>query len=272
MIISREEKILEMAARDIEARRLSGNYEYCYVPGTVGEVAWLVERWNKPIAESEYTIEAYNDLVKGFNSENIEILIDDTIINVKAKGGYTYKGFMLYPDWKTTLRDFILYEDETLTPEVHVSVHKIFFSRDRTDKDFLVSALKARDKFKIVCKGFAIAKYIDFLKVEAEKLKQPTKAANKINAPVIATFCYLLNEIGTMPKGNKSIADYCQEVCKEYNLPYTDKVRQNYNSNPTKKNTEKVVRLILPVISAKEKNDINQYLNNKYTPKQNLYA
>ena len=51
----------------------------------------------------------------------------------------------------------------------------------------------------------------------------------KIAAPVIALFCYLTNESKLNSKGEtESVKNYCKKVCNEFNLTYSDRVRQKF--------------------------------------------
>ena len=99
---------------------------------------------------------------------------------------------------------------------------------------------------------------------------------NPLSAPVIALFCKLLHESGFKKRDtyNETITNYCIRICENYNLTYTDRVRQNFNPDdtPTPRNITKVKELIFPLIDEATKEAITEYLNSKQPPQQKLYA
>jgi hypothetical protein len=89
------------------------------------------------------------------------------------------------------------------------------------------------------------------------------KGGNKLQAPVIALFCNLVNESKLDSKGNfESIEDYCKRICLRFNLGYTNNVRINYSRRSQQTHQNKVKSLILPLIDAKERGIITNHLNN----------
>jgi hypothetical protein len=71
--------------------------------------------------------------------------------------------------------------------------------------------------------------------------------------------------------GNESKAKYCEKVCEKFDLPFSDRVRQNF-PDTTKSNIAKVKSLILPKLLEKERSKICGYLDRKGTPTQELYG
>ncbi len=107
---------------------------------------------------------------------------------------------------------------------------------------------------------------------QINKTSQQTETQQQ-KAPVIALFCSLVNESKLIPKyENESVQKYCEKICKEFKLTYSDRVRQNFNGSNTKLNRKKVTELILPIINKEASKKINEYLTNKDLPKQNLYG
>lgn len=97
--------------------------------------------------------------------------------------------------------------------------------------------------------------------------------AVKISAPTIGLFCFLLNHSRLIPRGeSENIEDFCQRICKRFNLDYTDRVRQTFNGSDTKKNRDKIVDLIIPLIDNDIRIGFTEYINNKYNHKQKLYV
>lgn len=92
---------------------------------------------------------------------------------------------------------------------------------------------------------------------------KPENKPKKIRSPVIALFCSLLNDSKVKKRGvEETIADYCERVCIEYKLPYSDRVRQGFSSIGTKTNKQKVKELILPLINAETAALITKHLEN----------
>jgi|ERR1035437_1540011 hypothetical protein len=94
----------------------------------------------------------------------------------------------------------------------------------------------------------------------------PVKTKSKLTAPVIAAFCYLLNESKLRLKENDKVETYCTRICEEFNLPYSDNVRKNYKVDTDynfKRNKKKVIKLILPLIDEEVSKSISAYLDSK---------
>jgi hypothetical protein len=98
------------------------------------------------------------------------------------------------------------------------------------------------------------------------KKKEPTKIA-------IALFCNLINEVEIIKQEVNEIPEiYCERICKIYNLEYSDRVRQNFNGNKSKKHYKQLTELILPRIDELIKDKIQKHLDTKNLVKQNLYG
>ncbi len=103
--------------------------------------------------------------------------------------------------------------------------------------------------------------------------EQPKTKTDKLKAPVLGLFCSLINKIGIDNKEEtESAAIYCDRICGKFKLPYTDRVRQNYNVIETKKLIQELTEKVLPLIDNETKVSVKKYLDNKQPPKQNLYA
>ena len=86
-------------------------------------------------------------------------------------------------------------------------------------------------------------------------------------------FCNLINKIGIDKQDEiESATVYCKRICDKFKLPYTDRVRQNYNVNENKKLIQELTEKVLPLIDNETKILIEKYLDNKQPPKQILYA
>jgi hypothetical protein len=101
---------------------------------------------------------------------------------------------------------------------------------------------------------------------EAVETKTPT-------APAIALFCNLINDAEISKKESNEIPEkYCKRICENYGLKYTDRVRQNFNGDKSKKHYKEVTELILPFIDEITKDKIQKYLDSKNPPNPKLYA
>jgi hypothetical protein len=103
--------------------------------------------------------------------------------------------------------------------------------------------------------------------------QQSETKTDKLKAPVLGLFCSLINKIGIDKKDEtESATVYCERICGNFKLPYTDRVRQNYNVNENKKLIKELTEKVLPLIDNETKILVEKYLDNKQPPKQNLYA
>lgn len=112
-------------------------------------------------------------------------------------------------------------------------------------------------------------------KITVQQIQEPKIIDKKqsIKAPVLAFFCSLINEMGVVKKEEaESATNYCKRICAKYILPYTDRVRQNFYGNETKKIRREFLENVLPLLDDETKSKIQRYLDNKYPPIQNLYT
>ncbi len=106
-----------------------------------------------------------------------------------------------------------------------------------------------------------------------KEIPKNAKEKNKLTAPTIALFCYLINESGVLLKNeNETVLTYCKRVCSKYKIQFTDKVRQAFSNSSNARNANKVCELILPNIDVSTSDIIKEYLNKKQLLKHNLYA
>ena len=103
--------------------------------------------------------------------------------------------------------------------------------------------------------------------------KGSTISTTIIKAPVIALFCSIINESRLVAREQtEAVKDFCKRVCKQFDLPYTDRVRQNFSNNPTKRNAEKLTQEVLPLIPENERQKLLAVLESKTQLKQKLYV
>jgi len=120
-----------------------------------------------------------------------------------------------------------------------------------------------------------LAEQLEYWEREIKPLppQQTETKTNKLKAPVLGLFCSLINKIGIDKKDEtESATVYCERICNKFKLPYTERVRQNYNVNETKKLIQELTEKVLPLIDNKTKNLVEKYLDSKQLPKQNLYG
>lgn len=109
-----------------------------------------------------------------------------------------------------------------------------------------------------------------------KKYGKPQKSdtnANNLEAPVKGVFCYLINKLGIDAREEaESINVYCKRICNKFKLPYTDRVRQNFNAKVTGKLKKQLIEGLLPLIDPETQSLINKHLDSELPPKRNLYA
>ena len=94
----------------------------------------------------------------------------------------------------------------------------------------------------------------------------------KLTAPVLGWFCYLINKIEIdRREETESAKVYCERICIKYKLPYSDRVRQNYNVNRTTKLLKELTEKVFPLIDDVTKKIIQKDLISKQLLNQNLY-
>jgi hypothetical protein len=109
--------------------------------------------------------------------------------------------------------------------------------------------------------------YFNLLLNKETKIKamqNGTENRPKIKAPVISLFCKLLNDSQIVPRAEtKTQKDYCEKICTQFNLQYSDRVRQGYGKSSNKANLLKVKSQIIPKIDSGTGEKLNSYLNSK---------
>ena len=102
-------------------------------------------------------------------------------------------------------------------------------------------------------------------KAEQTTIGKTKPPKEKIAAPIIALFCFLINETMIVKFDNGSVETYCRKVCDKFDLPYTDRVRQVFRESETKGNIGKLKELILSKIDDNSHKILTDYFakNNK---------
>jgi len=109
--------------------------------------------------------------------------------------------------------------------------------------------------------------------LKSKKVDKEKQRNIEISAPTIALFCYLVNESGAVGKNeNESVLQYCKRICNQFNLKFTDRVRQGFLNSASKKNLEKVKSLILAKIDSTNRELVMKYIDNNQPSKQKMYA
>lgn len=100
-----------------------------------------------------------------------------------------------------------------------------------------------------------------------------TKKVNEPKAPVVALFCNFLNDANVMRKDeSESVQLFCKKVCIEFKIPFTVRIGKAYYKCHNKSNTQKVIKMILPMLTKETADKIVEYLNRKQPEKQNLFV
>ncbi len=112
---------------------------------------------------------------------------------------------------------------------------------------------------------------LDLMRTHYQK-KPISTHGKKPQAPTIALFCRLVNDSKIKEKkGAESVESYCKRICQDHNLPYSDRVRQNFNDNSTNRHKKKLVDVLFPLIDKTVITRINEYLNTKEPTKNKMY-
>jgi hypothetical protein len=104
--------------------------------------------------------------------------------------------------------------------------------------------------------------------------QQAEAKPKKLTAPIISLFCTLINDSKTIIRTqNENAENYCRRICAQFDLPYTDRVRQNFDGKSnTKKNRQNLRNMLLPNIEAETQIKLQHYLDTKHPTEQNLYG
>lgn len=104
--------------------------------------------------------------------------------------------------------------------------------------------------------------------------QQAEAKPKKLTAPIISLFCTLINDSKTIIRvQNENAENYCRRICAQFDLPYTDRVRQNFDGKSnTKKNRQNLRNMLLPNIEAETQIKLQHYLDTKHPTEQNLYG
>lgn len=166
-----------------------------------------------------------------------------------------------YYETKYSLIDKLKLETEL---KVHLATGKEIFDEgfDREEND--------RDKAENVLLGLLEMRWIETFLKEMGKKGEVKK--EKITAAVIALFCTIINDSGVKPKQvNERVIDFCKRICQEYDLPYTDNVRQGFDRSENKRNIKLIQTQILPKVDTYTQEAINTFLIKKLPTKEKLY-
>jgi hypothetical protein len=194
-------------------------------------------------------------------------------IEAKKSENFTYENCKLIGEyWKLTEQIRVSYDksdfDNTDAYENEMfckDCEEIMYLNWERIEDF--TAFSTPDEIE---RKFSIT---DILNTKALPPQQNKTKTDKLKAPVLGLFCGIINKIGIDKRVETESANiYCERICVKYKLLYTDRVRQNYNVNETKKLIQELTEKVLPLIDKETKKLIQEYLESKQPPKQNLYA
>lgn len=170
---------------------------------TIGE---MMRRWDETISCSKIVKDQFdflqNKYFEKIKSEDKQALINKHIetyseyrISEKSKSfeqGYTNKGFRWFEEKKDfSLKDFILHNPETISPEVFDEAVK-FVSFPTITESLIENAPKQERYFCYACEGYAYARYVAFLKEEQIKKTRKIKSEKSFSITEIAIAYYFL--------------------------------------------------------------------------------
>lgn len=95
---------------------------------------------------------------------------------------------------------------------------------------------------------------------------KPSYSNFKINKNATGYFCFLINESGINKKLNdESVHNYCQRICYEFKLEYSDQVRQNFkvdiNPSDLKNKKHNLIENIIPKLEPEYQEKLKRHLN-----------
>ena len=176
----------------------------------------------------------------------------------------------------TQINTTTLYEKGLLTEPQKIKLELVLNERKmKLKQGYKNSSPNEEQRYRKILKEWFNdeKKFIDEIAPLLKALPPQQTETKAPTAPAIALFCNLINEAEIIKKENNEIPEiYCKHICKNYNLKYTDRVRQNFNGNKSKKHYKELTELILPCIDEKTKDKIQKHLDSKNPPKQKLYA
>jgi len=175
----------------------------------------------------------------------------------------------------TQINGVALYEQGLITDANKIKLELVINSRKlKLKQGYTNSSPSEEQRYRKILKAW-YQDEIKFFDDITPLLKAPHQqtGTKKLTSPVLGLFCGLINKNGIDRKEEtESATIYCERICDKYKLPYTDRVRQNYNVNETKKLIQELTANVLPLIDIETKSLIQKYLDSKHPPKQNLYA
>jgi hypothetical protein len=135
--------------------------------------------------------------------------------------------------------------------------------------DFILDADKDIDYYKQYFKKvLQLIEEIEYnpiaIVASDDEHKETETKTVKLTAPVLGWFCYLINKIEIdRREETESAKVYCERICIKYKLPYSDRVRQNYNVNRTTKLLKELTEKVFPLIDDVTKKIIQKDLISK---------
>lgn len=229
------------------------------------------------LRETFYTDEAMKDNKECIPSkESIEQLgtyiSNNLIVNYQIERGINV-GFLRFLD-----------RQQLILEKSHLLDSNAFYKRCLDSLNIKLTEWNKEGKYRIV-RGISdmgtppdTLEFLEYMKrhikhkaLQSNDTPKPQQP-NKLKAPLIAFFCYSVNDSGVNKKDpNESVKNYCQRICEYYKLPYTDRVRQNFHGSDVTKNRKEIENILL-LLDTDTKNKIQNHLDSKKPPKQNLYA
>jgi hypothetical protein len=180
----------------------------------------------------------------------------------------TFGNNEVYLKWFQSLKDYYLtIPKEFVAPALKKSIEYAEILHDFHLKH------EHKNNYCKICESWI--RRLELAKKLLNEIEPDSKKEDKkpLKSPVIALFTYLAYEAGLIQREEtETVEAYCKAVCQKYNLPYTDKVRQNFYVSENKANLSKVRELILPAIDENSRKAIIEYLDNKADTKRKLYG
>jgi len=225
-------------------------------------------------------VELFNNIIEALKDEKIKqnvLLIQSRIDNASFKiSGYTNSEIEHYQS--IFAKDFYtVLHSENYQTYIEDKIRELHFICSGLEQDLRTKQydfLDDREQEKIqLTETNRYKNYLENLLIHFTEPQQDETKTGTLKAPVLGIFCNLINEIGIEIKGEAESAEsYCRRICEKFTLPYSDRVRQNYNTNRTTKHLKELENKILPLLHSDVRLQIETHLSTKHPPKQNLYV
>lgn len=203
-------------------------------------------------------------LKKTLSEKEVLINASAKVIKRAARNKWIYRAFCQHQDDIISVIKWNYFKDTAIKLTEEIDIGEI-------SSHFTISNKMSSDIFTAPL----LLKQIGYLQDELTKLsggdtrsqdRPKKKKGETVTAKEIGIFCVLTNFSTVRRIGlNEGQEDYCRRICEEFNLPYTDNVRQAYGSSSNLLKLEparvdKITKLMLPDIQIDVREKIRSFI------------